>query len=247
MERDDAVALAERPGARRRARRLRADAYPELVDGRLDGKPVGVVFVGSVDQGVAGAIRRAVADAGGRVALHARAARAARLRERRRGARRRAGDADLAGPDRRERLGRELARELVTGGPDADLGVSPPSSSRSSPASSRVQLDAVVVARPGAAAAGRDAGLPRRALQRARGGTRIPSVGVDERGRGGAPLPTSSGVAASRPSTAIDDGRRSGRARLPARRGATRELRHGPGRRRRRPARPTARAAPADG
>ena len=44
-------------------------AYPELVRGRLDGKAVGVVFVGSVDQGVAETVRRAVDDAGGRVAI----------------------------------------------------------------------------------------------------------------------------------------------------------------------------------
>ena len=43
--------------------------YPQLVAGMLDGKSVGVVFVGSVDQGLANAIRRSVDDAGGRVAL----------------------------------------------------------------------------------------------------------------------------------------------------------------------------------
>ena len=35
----------------------------------LDGKSVGVVFVGSIDQALANTIRRSVSDAGGRVAL----------------------------------------------------------------------------------------------------------------------------------------------------------------------------------
>jgi hypothetical protein len=92
--------------------------YPQLVSGMLEGKNVGVVFVGSVDQGLANTVRRSVDDAGGRVAL-VRALRvpldaeavdaALRAEPETRG---------LAGIDNRERLGRELARELITAGPN---------------------------------------------------------------------------------------------------------------------------------
>lgn len=92
--------------------------YPQLVSGMLEGKTVGVVFVGSVDQGLANTVRRSVDDAGGRVALvralrvplDAEAVDAALRAE--------AETRGLAGVDNRERLGRELARELITAGPN---------------------------------------------------------------------------------------------------------------------------------
>ena len=118
-ERDSAAAQAA--GADRRGVELDDFAkttYPQLVSGMLEGKNVGVVFIGSVDQGLANTVRRSVDDAGGRVAL-VRALRvpldaeavdaALRAEPETRG---------LAGIDNRERLGRELARELITAGPN---------------------------------------------------------------------------------------------------------------------------------
>ncbi len=118
-ERDSAV--AEAASADQRGVDLDAFAkttYPQLVSGMLEGKTVGVVFVGSVDQGLANSVRRSVDDAGGRVAL-VRALRvpldaeavdaALRAEPETRG---------LAGIDNRERLGRELARELIAAGPN---------------------------------------------------------------------------------------------------------------------------------
>jgi hypothetical protein len=118
-ERDNAVARAA--GADRRGVELDEFAkttYPELVAGMLEGKRVGIVFVGSVDQGLAGTIRRAVDDAGGRVTsiralrvpLDSEAVDTALGAE--------PDTRELAGVDNRERLGRELARELVTAGPN---------------------------------------------------------------------------------------------------------------------------------
>ena len=118
-ERDSAVARAA--NADQRGVELDDFAkttYPQLVSGMLDGKSVGVVFVGSVDQGLANTIRRSVDDAGGRVAL-VRALRVPLDPEAVDGALRAELDTrGLAGVDNRERLGRELARELVNPGPN---------------------------------------------------------------------------------------------------------------------------------
>jgi hypothetical protein len=118
-ERDNAVAQAT--NADQRGVELDDFArttYPQLVSGMLEGRTVGVLFVGSVDQGLANTIRRSVDDAGGRVAL-VRALRVPldpesvdavlRAEPETRG---------FAGVDNRERLGRELARELITAGPN---------------------------------------------------------------------------------------------------------------------------------
>jgi hypothetical protein len=148
VARDDAVALAE--DANRRGEALDTFAkttYAELVDGRLDGRKIGLVFVGSVDQGVAGAIRRVVADAGGRVVLM-RALRVpldtagidAALRAK-------PETQDLAGPDNRERLGRELSRELVAAGPNPALDAMSRVLIEEQSGGAIVALDAVVVAR----------------------------------------------------------------------------------------------------
>jgi hypothetical protein len=90
--------------------------YTSLVHKRLAGIPVGIVFVGSVDQSLAGTLRRTITDAGGRV-VRLRALRVPLDPE--------AVDKalasdpktrDLAGPERRSRLGGEIAKELVAGG-----------------------------------------------------------------------------------------------------------------------------------
>jgi hypothetical protein len=150
-ERDAALARADTAG---RAGDALDDyartAYTELVAGRLDGKTVGIVFAGSVDQGVAGAVRRTVGDAGGRVAL-VRALRvpvdpeavdAALLAE--------PETRNLAGPDNRERLGRELARELVATGPNPVFDRLARVLVEEQSGSASVPLDAVVVARSAA-------------------------------------------------------------------------------------------------
>jgi hypothetical protein len=148
VERDDAVALAEDANRRGEALDTFAKAtYADLVAGRLDGSKVGVVFVGSVDQGIAGAIRRSVGDAGGRVSQM----RAFRVPLDVEGV-----DAalsakpetqDLAGADNRERLGRELARELVAAGPNPVLDVVARVLIEEQSGATNAALDAVVVAR----------------------------------------------------------------------------------------------------
>ena len=163
-------------------------AYPELVEGRLDGKAVGVVFVGSVDQSIAGAIRGSVADAGGRVA-RMRALRVPLDTES-------VDDAlgadpdlrDLAGAGRRERLGRELARELVAGAPSPILRRLAATLVEEQSGISPVTLDAVVVAR----AAPPQHGETQDFLAGLYGGLAaapIPSVGVDVQGTQRSPLP----------------------------------------------------------
>lgn len=148
VERDDAVARAG--DADRRGEALddfSRTTYAELVAGRLEGAVVGVVFVGSVDQGIAGTIRRTVADAGGRVAL-LRALRVPLDSE--------AVDAALAaepeterlgGPGNRGRLGRQLARELVAAGPNPILDLVARVLVEEQSGASGAALDAVAVAR----------------------------------------------------------------------------------------------------
>ncbi len=189
-ERDGAVERASAADVRGDALDdLAEKAYPELVDGRLDGKAVGVVFVGSVDQGIAGAVRRAVRDAGGQVAL----VRALRVPL----------DLDsvdqalesdpelrsLGGPERREQLGRELAQELVAGGPAPILRRLAATRVEEQSGSSPTRLDAVVVARPARPQQGETQAF----LVGLYGGlasTPIPAVGVDARGTRRSPLTT---------------------------------------------------------
>jgi len=148
VERDDAVALAG--DARRQGQALDRFAratYAELVDGRLDGSSVGVVFVGSVDEGIAGTVGRAVADAGGRVSL-LRALRVPLDLEGVDSSLRAEPDTqDLAGPDNRERLGRELARELVDPGPNPVLDAVSRVLVEEQSGAATAPLDAFVVAR----------------------------------------------------------------------------------------------------
>lgn len=149
FERDDAVAKADASDRRSEAFADFANGtYDELVVDYLDGSAVGLIFVGGVDQGLAGTVRRTVADAGGRVrflralrvpldsdAVDAALGSDADLRE-------------LAGKDNRERLGRELARELVTPGPNPVLDALARVLVEEQSGAAALPLDAMVVARP---------------------------------------------------------------------------------------------------
>ena len=180
---------AERDGAAARAasadqRGVELDdfaktTYPQLVARMLDGKSVGVVFVGSVDQGLANAIRRSVDDAGGRVAL-VRALRVPLDSE--------AVDAalgaepdtrGLAGVDNRDRLGREVARELVTAGPNPVFDrLARVIVEEQSGAAGRA-LDAVVVARQAAPQQGETEQLLA-GLYSGLAAAHVPAVGVEK-------------------------------------------------------------------
>jgi hypothetical protein len=148
VERDTAVARAQDADRRGNAfDSFARTAYEDLVRSRLAGTSVGVVFVGSVDQGLARTVRRTVGDAGGRVAMM-RAFRVPLDPEAVDSALRSEPETrDLAGADNRQRLGRGLARELVTAGPNpildrvAGVVVEEQSGGAAAP------LDAVVVAR----------------------------------------------------------------------------------------------------
>ena len=123
-------------------------AYPELVRERLDRRAVALVFVGSVDQGLAATVRRAVTDAGGRIAL-VRALRVPLQTEAVDGRlQANAETRELAGAGNREQLGREVARELVAGGPDPVLELVAAELVEEQSGTSLAALDGVVVARP---------------------------------------------------------------------------------------------------
>jgi hypothetical protein len=188
-ERDAAVARASDAAKRGKALDdFAKTTYPALVGGLLDGKSVGIVFVGSVDQGLASAVRRTVADAGGQLAL-VRALRVPLDPEAVDAALRAEPDTrELAGVDNRERLGRELARELVAAGPNpvfdrlARVIVEEQTGARS------VSLDAVVVARPAVPQRGETEAF----LSGLYGGlaaAAVPTVGIDKSGDGVSPIP----------------------------------------------------------
>jgi hypothetical protein len=162
--------------------------YPELVAGMLEGKAVGIVFVGSVDQGLANAVRRTVDDAGGRISL-VRALRVPVDPEAVDTALRADPETrELAGSDNRERLGRELARELVTAGPKpafdrlARVIVEEQSGAAGRP------LDAVVVARPAPPQQGETQDLLA-GLYSGLAASPLPTVGVDTTGSRMTPVP----------------------------------------------------------
>jgi hypothetical protein len=179
-ERDSAVARAASADQRGvDLDQFAKTTYPELVAGILAGKTVGVVFVGSVDQGLANTIRRSVTDAGGRVAL-VRALRVPVDSEALDAALGREPDTrGLAGVDNRERLGRELARELVTAGPNPVFDRLASVLVEEQSGAGTKALDAVVVARPAAPQQGETQAL----LAGLYGGLAaapVPAVGVEK-------------------------------------------------------------------
>lgn len=178
-ERDGAIARVA--GADRRAVELDQFAkttYPALTAGMLEGKSVGIVFVGSVDQGLTNTVRRSVDDAGGRVVL-VRALRVPVDGEAADAALRAEPDTrELAGVDNRERLGRELAHELVTAGPNPVFDrLARVLVEEQSGAAGRA-LDAVVVARPAAPQQGETARLLA-GLYSGLAAAPVPTVGVE--------------------------------------------------------------------
>jgi len=179
-ERDSAVARAA--SADRRGVDLDVFAkttYPALVAGMLEGRTVGVVFVGSVDQGLANDVRRSVDDAGGRVAV-VRALRVPLDPEAVDAALRSEPDTrELAGVDNRERLGRELARELVTAGPNPVFDRIARVIVEEQSGTAGKALDAVVVARPSAPQQGDTARLLA-GLYSGLAAAPVPTVGVEK-------------------------------------------------------------------
>lgn len=188
-ERDSAVARASDSARRGEALDdFARTTYPALVAGMLEGASVGVVFVGSVDQGLAGAVRRTVADAGGRVAL-VRALRVPLDTDALDSALRAdAETSDLAGPDNRERLGRELARELMTGGPNRVFDRLARVIVEEQSGSASVALDAVVVARSAAPQQGQSARLLV-GLYSGLAAAPLPTIGVEKSGTSVSAIP----------------------------------------------------------
>jgi hypothetical protein len=179
-DRDSAVARAA--SAQRRGDALDdfADTtYTSLVRRRLAGTTVGVVFVGSVDQGLAGTIRRTVSDAGGRV-VRLRALRVPLDPEAVDQALRGDPDTrDLAGADSRSRLGTTIARELVTGGQTPVLDRLSSVLVEEQLGLSKAPLDAVVVARPARPQQGETEDFLG-GLYSGLAASQVPSVGVEE-------------------------------------------------------------------
>jgi hypothetical protein len=179
-DRDSAVARAA--GAQRRGDALDdfADTtYASLVRRRLAGTTVGVVFVGSVDQGLAGTIRRTVSDAGGRI-VRMRALRVPLDPEAVDQALRGNPDTrDLAGADSRSRLGTAIARELVAGGQTPILDRLSSVLVEEQLGLSKGPLDAVVVARPARPQQGETEDFLG-GLYSGLAASQVPSVGVEE-------------------------------------------------------------------
>jgi hypothetical protein len=178
-ERDVATSQLDVVDTRQQAmQEYAADTYPVLVPGRLNDRKVAVLSVGSVDQTVDFAVRRAVRDAGGTVvrmraldvpldpaALEAAIAKRPALK-------------GYEGIDHLDDLGRDLGVELVAGGDtplwDALDGVMV--DEREGPSAPAV--DAVVVARPAAPQQGRTKELLA-SLYRGVGRSGAPAVGVE--------------------------------------------------------------------
>lgn len=178
-ERDAATSQLDSVDTRQQAmQEYAAGTYPVLVPGRLEDRKVAVLSVGSVDQTVDFAVRKAVRDAGGTVvrmraldvpvdpaAVEAAIARRPALR-------------GYEGVDHLDDLGRDLGVELVAGGEtplwDALDGVMV--DEREGPSAPGV--DAVVVARPAAPQQGRTKELLG-SLYRGVAGSGVPAVGVE--------------------------------------------------------------------
>lgn len=136
--------------AERRARAMQdfaAASYPLLVAGRLDGAVTAVVYAGEVEPTVDFAVRQAVHDAGGRVVRSRAIGLPLRMEDLDRAIAEEPTLARYAGGDGMERLGRDLARELVDGGatPAWDAVTSTLVVERAGPGAPPV--DAVVVVR----------------------------------------------------------------------------------------------------
>lgn len=178
-ERDAAAAALDKVEQRGVALDDYADGtYSALVRGRLREGRVAVVFVGPVDQGVLGAVREAIRDAGGAV-VRMRAIEAPIDDEAvTRALASRPALRALAAPTRREELGRALGEELVAGGQtplwDALSGVLVVE--RSGP--SKPPANGVVIARPARPQAGTTQALLT-GLYRGLADSREPAVGVD--------------------------------------------------------------------
>lgn len=179
-DRDSAEAAAKSAARRGDALDAFADTtYTSLVRRRLAGTNVGVVFVGSADQGLAGTIRRTVADAGGRV-VRMRALRVPLDPEAVDQALRGDPDTrDLAGVDRRTRLGNVIAKELVQGGQTPVLDRLSSLLVEEQLGLSRAPVDAVVVARPTRPQQGETEDFLS-GLYSGLAAANVPSVGVDE-------------------------------------------------------------------
>jgi hypothetical protein len=179
-DRDSAEAAAKSAARRGDALDAFADTtYTSLVRRRLAGTNVGVVFVGSVDQSLAGTIRQTVSDAGGRI-VRTRALRVPLDPEALDQALRGDPDTrDLAGEDRRARLGGTIARELVQGGQTPVLDRLSSLLVEEQLGLSKAPLDAVVVARPTRPQQGETEDFLT-GLYSGLAAASVPSVGVDE-------------------------------------------------------------------
>jgi copper transport outer membrane protein MctB len=179
-DRDSAEAAAKSAARRGDALDAFADTtYTSLVRRRLAGTSVGIVFVGSVDQGLAGTIRRTVADAGGRV-VRLRALRVPLDPDAIDQALRGDPDTrDLAGVERRARLGGEIARELVVGGLTPVLDRLSSVLVEEQLGLSKAPLGAVVVARPTRPQQGETQDFLS-GLYSGLAAANVPSVGVEE-------------------------------------------------------------------
>lgn len=182
LERDGAVARVADADVRDQAfEDFVSASYADLVRGRLDGQSIALVFVGTVDQGVAQVVRRAVIDAGGRVA---------RLRALRVPLETEAVDGRLgadpetrafSGADNREQLGRAVARELVGTGVKPVLELVAAELVEEQSGSSAVAVDGVVIARPAPPQAGETQEFLA-GLYSGFAATQVPAVGIDEAG-----------------------------------------------------------------
>jgi hypothetical protein len=156
--------------------------YGALVPGRLDGRRVVVLFVGSVDPRVSLAVDRAVRDAGGAV-VRLRAVRVPVEPDAMREAlRRRPALSGLAAPDAMDDVGKELATELVAGGRAPVWDALAATLVEERDGVSGAAADAVVVARSTEPQRGPTRDLLS-SLYETLSGSGIPAVGVEREGR----------------------------------------------------------------
>lgn len=143
--------------AQRAAQQFTSDTYPVLAAGRLTGRRIGLLYVGSVDPAADGPVRDAVSTAGGRI-VRVRAlvmpfpveAIEAEL----------AGRPSLAGyvgEGHLGDLGRDLARELVAAGPTPLWDALGDRLLEERAGTARGELDGVVLVRAGGPQQGRSA------------------------------------------------------------------------------------------